>query len=177
MPSFGKLFIESKGDPIDYNGTKLELCDKFPVVSGDLLICSIESTNSDRRQGFYIDITGHCEMNGKIFKQGKGVMMLFWEDTAPEQIEIKIIVKNGFVWIQNICELDISYLTNDGEGNPIEVHSKKIDYNHNGAAMIVEEIEGGRRYRCSDTSSAEKPFPFEDIVFTVRNLGQSIPLS
>jgi hypothetical protein len=34
--------------------------------------------------------------------------------------------------------------------------------------MIVEEIENGRRYRCSDTSSAEKVDSFGDIVFTVQ---------
>ena len=170
MPSFGKLFIDSKGEPIEYNGVKLELADKFSVDDGDVLICSIEKTNSSRRQGFSIDITGHCEMDGEVFKQGKGIMMLFWEDTSPKEFKLKVFTKKSFVWIQNICEVDYSYLINDASGVPQEVHKKKTDYGHNGAAMIVEEIENGRRYKCSDISSAEKEFPFNNIVFTVRKI-------
>ncbi len=82
MPSFGTLFIESKGQPILYRGNTLVLADKFPVSNGDVLVAFIEKTNSDYRQGLAIDITGHCEIDGKVFKQGKGVMMLFWADTA-----------------------------------------------------------------------------------------------
>lgn len=167
--------MESKGEPILYNGIKLELCDKFPVENGDILLCSIEKTNSSRKQGFSIDITGHCEMNGKVFKQGKGIMLTFWEDTAPKQFKLTVFTKEEFVWIQNICEVDYSYLITDASGAPLEVHKKKTDSGHNGAAMIVEEIEDGRRYRCSDTNGAEKPFPFSDIVFTVQRQKEQSP--
>jgi hypothetical protein len=36
---------------------------------------------------------------------------------------------------------------------------------HNGACMVVEEIEGGRHYRCNDNVPDDD---FDDIVFTVR---------
>ena len=170
MPSFGKLFIESKGEPIEYNGIKLELSDKFSVESGDILVCSIEKTHSGVRQGFSLDITGHCEMDGQVFKQGKGIKLLFWEDTAPKEFRLKVFTKKGFVWVQNICEVDYSYLISDTTGAPLEVCKKRIDYGHNGAAMIVEEIENGRRYRCSDIFSEDEEDPFSNIVFTVQKL-------
>ena len=173
MPSFGELFIESKGQPIHYNGNELRLADKFPVENGDKLVICIESTNSTRPQGVSITIEGSCEIMGTICKKGKKVKPLFWEDSEildPKHMEITIFTKKGFVWIQNICEIEYSYLVTDANGAPVEVRKKRVDASHNGAAMIVEEIEGGRRYRCSDTSSADKEFPFKNIVFTVRNL-------
>ncbi len=166
MPSFEKLFIDAKSGVVEHNGMTLYLADKFPVKNGDVLLCSIVRTNSSRRQGFSIDITGYCEMNGKVFKQGKGVMMTFWEDTASKQFKIRIFTKKEFVWIQNICEWEVPNRTSDLKDGSM----KTVDYGHNGAAMIVEEIESGRRYRCSDTSSSDKEDPFSDIVFTVQKL-------
>ncbi len=164
MSSYENLFIQAKSGVVEHNGMKLYLIDKFPVENGDILLCSIEKTSSNRRQGFCIDITGHCEMNGEIFKQGKGIRMLFWEDTTPKQFKLKIFTKKEFVWIQNICEWEVPNRTSDLKDG----FMKTIDSGHNGAAMIIEEIENGRRYRCSDTSSAEKEDPFGDIIFTVQ---------
>ena len=158
MPSFSEFFIKSKGQPIEYKGKVLKRVDKFPVSDGDILIISIEKTNSKDLQGVAIDITGSCEMNGKIWKKGKGVNMIFWEDATefdPKHIEIKIFTKKDFVWIQNIWE-DINYLG-----------KKSIDYGRYGAAMIVEEIENGRRYKCNDWRPDEN---FDDIIFTVRKI-------
>ncbi len=42
---------------------------------------------------------------------------------------------------------------------------KSVDYGRYGSAMIVEEVEGGRRYRCNDWHPDDN---FDDIVFTVR---------
>ena len=173
MPSFESLFREAKGGCIVYNGHNLIRSDKFPVADGDVLVICIESTNSPRSQGVSVCIHGSCEIMGEVHKKGKIIIPLFWEDSEvidPRHIEIKIFTKNGSVLIQNICEVEYSYLTTDNLGTPIEVRTKRKDSGHNGAAMIVEEIEGGRRYRCSDTSSADKPFPFNDIVFTVKKL-------
>lgn len=107
-------------------------------------------------------------MNGETFKQGKGIRLHFWDGFCPKEIHIKVFTKLDHVIIYNVCERDVIYLGNDVDGSPLERHSKTLDYLYNGAAMTVEEIYGGRRYRCSDTNSAEKPFPFNDIVFTVQ---------
>lgn len=152
--------MESKGQPIVFNGNTLVLADKFPVSNGDNLKISIEKTKSDSIQGLTIDITGSCEVQGKVWKKGKGVKMVFWEDSEaldPKNIKITVFSKTGFVWIQNIWEK-----TN-------HMGNKSIDSGHNGAAMIVEEIENGRRYRCNDGVPDED---FDDIIFTVQNLGQ-----
>lgn len=167
MPDFTDLFIQSKGQPITYKGKTLVLSDKFPVQNGDVLIASIEKTNSDRRQGFCIDITGSCEMDGKVFEKGKGVRMLFWEDTAPKQIKLKVFTSQGWVRIENIWEQTNCYLVSDPSGESVEKSSKSVESKYNGAAMVVEEIENGRRYRCNDGRPDEN---FDDIVFTVQKV-------
>lgn len=153
MPSFQELFDETDEPTIKYKGMTLHWADKFPVASGDTLVISIEKTNSEYRQGLTIDITGTCEMDGELFKKGKGVKMLFWEDTAPKQFEMTVFTKQAFVAVQNVWE---------GTGN---MGRKYVDSGHHGAAMIVEEIENGRRYRCNDGHPDEN---FDDIVFTVQ---------
>ena len=60
MPDFEELFMQSKGQPIEYNGHRVIRSDKFPVKNEDILIARIEKTNSDCRQGLCIDITGYC---------------------------------------------------------------------------------------------------------------------
>ena len=170
MPSFQEMFEKSGDLPIIYKGIEIVQFDRFPVENGDVLICSIEEAIKKEYylQGFCIDITGWCELEGKIHKKGKGIRMLFWDGFLPSEIRMKVHTKLDHVIIYNICERDVTYLMSDETGKSLEKHSKTLDYFYNGAAMIVEEIEGGRRYRCSDTSSADKPFPFNDIVFTVR---------
>ena len=173
MPSFENLFAESKGAAVEYNGMTLHLSDRFPVSNGDKLVICIESTESKRPQGLSVYIVGSFELLGKIQKKGKAVASLFWEDSEvldPKHIEITVFTQKGFVIIQNICEVDYSYLTSDASGAPVQVHKKKTDSGHNGAAMIVEEIENGRRYRCSDIFSEDKEDPFSNIVFTVQKL-------
>ncbi len=176
MPNFQSLFREAKGHPIDYNGVQLVRYDKFPIQNGDTLICSIESAISSPQkiQGFCIDVTGYAEMNGRLLKQGKGVRLHFWENSSPPEFSLKIFSDTEFVWVYNVCEIETSYLISDENGKPLSKKSKTLSYGINGAAMIVEEIKGGRRYRCSDVSAAEKPFPFNDIVFTVKNLTNSL---
>jgi len=155
MPSFSELFMKSKAQPIEWNGKILVMSDKFPVKNGDTLLISIEKTNSDCRQGLCVDVTGSCELDGELHKAGKGVRMLFWEDTAPKQVKLKVITKQDFVWIENIWESS-AYL------GKITVNSRLM-----GAAMMVEDIENGRRYRCNDWHPDEN---FDDIVFTVQKI-------
>ncbi|MDE3056055.1 MAG: hypothetical protein KGI80_05145 [Verrucomicrobiota bacterium] len=174
MASFDQQFADAhaKGESVYFKGTKIERIDRFPVKSEDVLFCTIEeAVKKDLYlQGFCIKVTGHAEVDGKIFKQGKGIRLHFWDGFCDNGVIIKVFTKLDHVIVYNVCERDVTYLANDVDGSPLERHSKTLDYCYNGAAMIIEEIEGGRRYRCSDTSSAEKPFPFNDIVFTVKKL-------
>ncbi len=150
--------MDAKGQPISYEGKTLVLADKFPIENGQTIKISIESTNSEYIQGLSVDITGSCEVGGKLWKKGKGVKMIFWEDAQlidPKNIQITIFSKQGYVWIQNIWET-VNHLGN-----------KSIDSGHNGAAMIVEEIENGRRYRCNDGHPDDN---FDDIIFSIQRI-------
>jgi hypothetical protein len=160
MPSFDNLFMESKEDFIIYNGKHLVRFDRFLVKNGDILIASIENTNNNHRQGFVIDVTGYCEMDGEIFKKGKGLRVTFWQDTMPKEVKLKVFTKKDSVVVYNIWESTTSYLAYG-----MERESKRTDYFLNGAAMFVEEIENGRRYYCNDGEPDED---FDDIIFTVR---------
>lgn len=166
MPDFDALFSSTSKRPIKYKDKSIIRSDKYQVNDGDIIIASIEKTNSKYRQGFAIDITGHCEYDGTVYRQGKGVRMLFWEDTTPKQIKLKVFTKKGYIRIENIWEQTNKYLVGTS-ANPIEQESKSVEYWHGGAAMTVEEIENGRRYRCNDGQLDEN---FDDIVFTVQRI-------
>ena len=166
MECLNDLFDKSNSRPIKYNGDIIVLNDEFPVNDGDELIICIEETNSQWVQGIVVDVTGECEVNGTHHKQGKGMRVLFWEDTEvldPKHMEIKIFTKKSYVKIYNMWETK-ELIFKDKNDNP---HSKMLagpaDRNNN-ASMIVEEIENGRRYRCSD---GPPPINFNNIIFTI----------
>jgi hypothetical protein len=171
MTDFSSLFLKSKAKPVEYNGKIMHMAHFLPVKDGDILIISIESTNSDCRQGLCIDITGWCELDGEKHKIGKGIRMHFWEDTAPKEIKLTVHPTNDRVVIYNICErTSVNTFTSDADGKPIMRESKWIDSNNFGAAMIIEEIEKNYfRYRCNDWHPDDN---FNDIIFTVKNLGK-----
>ncbi|MDB2614403.1 hypothetical protein N9Y92_04540 [Chlamydiales bacterium] len=167
MTDFREIFDSKMSRVIQYKDKELFLEDFFPVKDGDVLSVSIESTNSEFKQGLYVNITGHCEIDGNKHKKGKGIRSLYWEDTCPKESLIKVFTKKGFVKIANIWESTTKYLLNDENNKPFWKENKSLDYGHWGSAMIVEPIEGGRRYRCNDRHPDED---FDDIIFTVKNL-------
>ena len=156
MPDFSELFLKTDVRPVYYKGQAFFLADKFPVTNGDTLIINIESTKSDHLQGLYIDVTGWVKSRGRIFKKRNGVKLLYWEDTAPKNIHLQVFTKKEFVWVANIWKSE----------------NKPIDYGHLGAAMIVEEIPNGRRYRCNDWRPDED---FDDIIFTIERQVDPLP--
>jgi len=170
MPDFTQQFVDSKGQPIVYNVNALHSFDRFPVHNGDALKISIESTNNQRPQGLVVDITGSCEMGGEIFKQGKGVRMFFWGDaehTDRKNIEIKDFTKLDNVIIYNVWKKKNHYLMSAPDGKPMQKESSSVEYWHGGAAMIIEEIPNGRRYRCNDGTPDDD---FNDIVFSIQRI-------
>ena len=70
---------------------------------------------------------------------------------------MKIFTKIKYVIVQNIWEVTS------------HMGRKFTDSGHGGAAMIVEEIENGRRYRCNDGHLDED---FDDIVFSVKRVSK-----
>lgn len=170
MPNFDELFQKASGKPVFYQNKRIYRVDQFQVSNGDTLLIDIVSTNSDFLQGISIGIFGSCEMEGKVYKNGKRINVLIWEEKqkAKQKIEVKVFSKNGFVYIKNIWEQNNKYLVSDEYGNPVEKFSKSVESWHSGAAMIIEEANGGKRYFCND---GKNDSDFDDIIFTIKNLG------
>lgn len=76
---------------------------------------------------------------------------VMWEDTAPQTVEFEADTDSAAVEVRNVWDV--------GDG---VMHSW-----HNGAAMIVEDLPDGRRYRCND---GEADDDLDDIVFRLERL-------
>ncbi len=142
MPSFEKLFFESKGKPVVYGDKTIQMVDRIPMQNGQEFSITIENVNADWRQGICLTIDGSFIVNEKIINKS----IILWQDTAPKTVKIKINSSKGELQIKNVWD------TGDGV-----VHSW-----HNGAAMIVKESVNSRRYFCNDGRADDD---FDDLVF------------
>ncbi len=164
MVMFSEEFYRSKCEPIQYKGKIVHSVDLFPAKNGDILTINIESAKNTIDddgnkiiQGLSVGIEGSCVMNGELFEYKRGkrkfVNMLFFDDTAPKPVSLKLIIKDTSVCIKNIWEVRKP----DGK---YTIESRIM-----GAAMLVDEIENGRRYRCNDYQPNDD---FDDIIFTIK---------
>jgi hypothetical protein len=144
MPSFDDLFSGSKGRPVFYKGHALWRVDRLDVPDGQRLRVTFESINSDWRQGISLKTDVGFEFNNQLIKKPIAI----WQDTAPRETELTVRTKTGECLVKNMWD--------SGNGG--------VHFWHNGAAMIVEEIPGGKRYRCNDGHPDEN---FDDLVFTI----------
>ena len=145
MVIFENLFRGSKGLPVAYNGRLLHLCDFVPCTQGDVFRITFEATSSKWRQGVMVQVEGALAVAGDVHSEP----IVLWEDTAPTEIEILVVAAKGPLQVRNVWDA--------GDG---VTHSW-----HNGAAMIIEKIPGGRRYRCNDGYPDDD---FDDIVFLLK---------
>ena len=150
MPSFQEMFEKTKGKPIVYEGKTLAMVDFFPVEGEKKLVLVFETCNGEWRQGAALNCEGKFIVNGQRLSGRSGVV--FWQDTAPKTVEFEISGKVLTIQVKNVWDV--------GDG---VTHSW-----HNGAAMIVEELSNGRRYRCNDGFADED---FDDIVFRLERIG------
>ena len=144
MPSFYNLFLKSKGQPVNYNGQVIQMVDRLTVVDGQQLKLTFESMDADWRQGVCLTTDGGFVVNNKIVKKATVV----WFDSAPREVLLKVHTKKGECQVKNVWD------TGDGV-----MHSW-----HNGAAMLVEEIASGRRYKCNDGQPDDD---FDDLIFRI----------
>jgi hypothetical protein len=167
MASFGQMFIASKGQPITYGGKTLILADFFPADGASSFQVVFESCDSDRRQGMAMDLVfrdldgkwqkgaskgviGEFEVDGDVYNGEKGIVL--WRDLVPDGLRFRLLGEPSFIHIFNVWE--------SSRGT--------MDSGHNGAAMIVEELPNGRRYRCNDGVPDDD---FDDIIFRVERMG------
>lgn len=147
MPSFQKRFADSGGKPITYKDKTLFITDRFPVANSARLRLYFEASNGEWRQGVVLRGDAELEVNGKVI--GKHIVL--WNDTAPPVIELGVRGNAETLTVYNVWDA--------GDGT--------IDARHNGAAMIIEEVPNGRRYRCNDGLADDD---FDDIVFRIERV-------
>ncbi len=149
MPSFETEFIASRGRPIEYHGETLCMLDRFPAGDVSRMRVVFESVNAEWRQGICLECDGDFAIDGRLFS--KEDKLVFWHDTAPPVVEVELV--------GNVTEASVYNAWDMGDGT---THAW-----HNGAAMIVEELPNGRRYRCNDGEADED---FDDIIFRLERV-------
>lgn len=142
MQSFEEQFLKSHGQPIKYKGQIIQMIDRLTVTDGQKIIVFFESVNSDWRQGVHLSTDGVFEVEGQAVKN----VVVLWHDTAPRRVPLIIRTVKSECMVKNVWDV--------GDG---VMHSW-----HNGAAMIAENVESGRRYKCNDGRADDN---FNDLVF------------
>jgi hypothetical protein len=142
MISFEDLFLQSRGKPVVYNGKSLVMKDDFPCEGCRNFRLTIESAAADWKQGVLLRVDGRFEINEKRIDRS----VVLWQSTAPDAVDISVQSNAPSIEVRNVWDV--------GDG---VMHSW-----HNGAAMIIEPIENGRRYFCNDGRADDD---FDDIVF------------
>lgn len=141
MAVFEDLFRKSSGRPVDYKGQVVNLFDRLQVNDGQKIRVTFESAHGEWRQGIHLSTDGTFEVNNQASTE-----IVLWQDTAPHEVVLKVHSKTGECLVMNAWDT----------GNGL------MQRGHNGAAMIVEELPNGRRYRCNDGFADDD---FDDIVF------------
>jgi hypothetical protein len=95
-------------------------------------------------------IDGQIVVEGKAARGRNGIA--FWQSRDWDTVEFEVRGNAPFINVYNLWDC----------GNGV-VHSWM-----NGAAMIVEELANGRRYRCND---GEADDDFDDLVFSLERVG------
>jgi hypothetical protein len=144
---FEALFLESKGQPIEYKGKLVQLMDTPPVRPGSALLLVFVSSSKSRRQGIRIKANGDLVVAGQKLKD-----IVLWSDTAPTRVDIQLGAK--------VTELKVWNCWANSDG--------AMDAWHNGAGMIASaKAAGVREYNCNDGTPNDD---FSDLVFRLEGL-------
>jgi hypothetical protein len=144
---FEPLFLQSKGEPIEYKGKLVQLMDRPLVRPGSALQLVFVSSSGSRRQGVRIKANGDLVVAGQKLKD-----IVLWSDTAPPCVDIQLGAKATELKVWNCWE------SADGA----------VDAWHNGAGMIVSaKAAGVREYQCNDGAPNDD---FSDLVFRLEGL-------
>lgn len=146
MPDFADMLQKSLGEPVLYEGKLIQAYDRIPVANGQRLLVTFEATRSEWRQGIRLNVErGQLKAgNDDTF----ATKFILWQDTCVRPLEFAIKAKSGAVFVYNAWDF----------GNGV------VEAWQNGAAMIVEQIPNGRRYRCNDWTPDDD---FDDLIFTI----------
>ncbi len=120
--------------------------DRLDTKGTRLVRIHFEERHGSWRQGVRLKCNGQFRVNEQLIPGKDGIVL--WEDTAPRSVDIELCGSIDEVRVYNVWDT----------GNGV------IEAWHNGAAMIIEELPTGRRYRCNDGNPDAR---FDDIVFSV----------
>jgi len=146
-------FFKTSTDPnrIEYKGKVLVGADYLPVRDGDIFRVTIESSDSEWKQGIRLRLDrGFIVVNDQRIPGQTGIVL--WEDTCPGSVEFQVDLQGaeGVLIVYNAWDT--------GTGT--------VDAWHNGAAMLVQSIPEGRRYYCNDGHPDDD---LNDLVFRIEN--------
>lgn len=139
------LFFASKGQPVVYKGNTIHMVDFFGLEHSTSVSFTFEQCAGEWRQGALLRSDGRFTIGERTVDSAIAV----WEDTAPRSFDIGVDVSDGLIEVRNIWDT----------GNGV------IESWHNAAAMIIELLDNGKRYRCNDGYNDDD---FNDIIFSIR---------
>jgi hypothetical protein len=144
---FPLLFEASNCKPVLYKDKFVHISDELPSAPMNKYTLIIEHINSDWEQGIIINSKeAHFRLNDT--KEGIN-SLLIWISEVPKKYIIHIIAPGKTpINIWNMWRID----------------KGATSYGHNGAAIIIEEIEKGRKYFCNDGYPDDD---FDDLILTV----------
>lgn len=126
MKSFGELWMETKGAPLDYEGQTV-----FPIyvrkITGKTIITIRRKTHKQEiPRGIQIAIEGNRAMLQINGERGKQIML--WSDTSPDEIEILADAKAGAdIMIWNAWKIDgIKHAWTGNAGMLISENNNKV---------------------------------------------------
>lgn len=142
-----QLFAQEKGhNTVTYKGRLLVRLDRFPVVDGERIRIVFEHVGSRWSQAVRLRSDTSLEIDGDEAKD-----FALWFDNAPAEIICTCRSKVGEIRVYNAWD--------SGKGS--------VDAWIGHAAMIVEELPNGRRYRCNDGYPDDD---FDDLVFRIERI-------
>lgn len=118
------------------------MIDAFPISSGDVLRLTFESAITTPKQGVFLLGDGPLTVNGQ---SSPGISL--WYDSAPREVLIQCPPQGGVLHVYNTWD--------SGQGQRSQSYT---------SGMLIEEIAGGRRYRCNHIGLEPT---FDSLVFSI----------
>lgn len=156
MIEFEKLFKESNGQPIAYNGDIIFMMDKIDAKINDQFLVTIEKTNSIYLQG--IGFSENVSVFGDTVKRAA----VYEHFSVPPDERQRTKSKLPFSFTVT-CKNKKGHITIYNMAMVGEVQH----WWHNGFAMKKEKTENGWRYKCNDIRPNDD---FTDLIFTVEKV-------
>jgi len=144
------MFMKSRGKPIQYEGKTLVMGDDFPTHGATRFRLVFECCNGEWRQGVALRTNGSFCVFDRHISGNKGIVL--WRDKVSDVVDFAVTAEAQVIDVKNVWDV--------GDG---VMHSW-----HNGAAIIIEPVANGRRYRCNDGLADDD---FDDIVFRLERFG------